>query len=192
MNIVRVKKCLICHIRMKKYDNYIGIDPDVEKSGVAFLEYSTRKLEVSNMTFPALLDYLRFVKDESIKNNQSVIVIIEAGYLNHSNWHLKNSDTKRVASAKGNSTGRNHEIARKLVEMCRHYGLEVEEQRPLKKCWSGKDGKITHEELASFTGLMGKTNQDARDSALLAWYSAGFQIMVKSFKNNNNVRTKHN
>ena len=164
---------------MKKYNNIIAVDPDVEKSGVAYLKTSTRQLEVSNLTFPALLDYLQHAKKVRDEENETLIVVVEAGWLIQSNWHLNPKDTKAVASAKGNSTGRNHETGRKIVEMCKHYCIEVLEQYPLKKCWKGKDGKITHEELASFTGLEGRTNQDMRDAALLAWYFAEFPIRLK-------------
>lgn len=37
----------------------IAIDGDVSKSGVAFLERQTRRLEVANLTFPCLIDYLQ-------------------------------------------------------------------------------------------------------------------------------------
>jgi len=63
--------------------------------------------------------------------------------------------------------------------MCKHYGIEVIEHFPLRKIWKGKDGKITQEELASFTGLKGRTNQDARDAALLAWSFANLPIRLK-------------
>lgn len=162
-----------------KYDNIIAIDPDVEKSGVAYLKPSTRQLEVSSLTFPLLLDYLQRVKEIRDKNKETLIVVVEAGWITQANWHLKRGDNARVASAKGNSTGRNHETGRKIVEMCKHYGIEVLEHFPLRKCWKGKDGKITHEELASFTGLMGRTNQDARDAALLAWSFANLPIRLK-------------
>ena len=164
---------------MKKYNNIIAIDPDVEKSGVAYLKTATRQLEVSSLTFPQVLDYLQHAKKVRDESNETLIVVVEAGWLIQSNWHLNHKDTKAVAAAKGNSTGRNHETGRKIVEMCKHYGIEVLEHFPLKKCWKGKDGKITHEELASFTGLTGRTNQDARDAALLAWCFAGLPIRVK-------------
>lgn len=163
---------------MKKYHNIIGIDPDVTKSGIAFLETSTKKIELSNLTFPQLLDYMQFVKKQSIELNQSVILIIEAGYLIKSNWHVKDNN-KRVATTIGNKTGANHEVARKIVEMAKHYDLEVIEALPLKKCWKGFDRKITHDELAYFTGISGRTNQESRDSLLLAWNWAGFPIRVK-------------
>ncbi|KAA6337476.1 hypothetical protein EZS27_014437 [termite gut metagenome] len=164
---------------MKKYNNIIAIDPDVEKSGVAYLKTETRQLEVSSLTFPKLLDYLQYAKTMQDENKESLIIVVEAGWLVQSNWHLKNSDNKRIAGAKGNAAGRNHETGRKIVEMCKYYGIEVLEHFPLRKCWKGKDGKITHEELSSFTGLTGKTNQDARDAALLAWCFAGLPIRLR-------------
>lgn len=162
----------------KKYDNIIAIDPDVDKSGVAFLERSTKKMELSTLPFPDLLDYLQFAKKVSVESGQTVVVLVEAGWLIKSNWHLKQGESKRVSSAKGNAAGRNHETGRKIVEMAKHYDLDVEEVYPLKKSWKGKDGKITHEELAYFTGVMGRTNQESRDAALIAWNYAGFPIKI--------------
>lgn len=164
---------------MKKYNNIIGVDPDCEKSGVCRLEISTKKLELLSLTFPQLLDYMQFIKKQHLETGKSILFIVEAGYLNKSNWHVKGSDNKRIATAKGNSTGRNHEVARKIIEMAKHYGLEVLEVKPLKKVWKGPDGKITHDELAYFTGISGRTNQETRDSALLAWNYAGFQMSIK-------------
>jgi len=163
---------------MKKYDYIIGIDPDVDKSGCAFLETKTKRLETTSLTFPLLLDYLIQEKKNAEQCETSIIVIVEAGWLNKSNWHLRNNDGKRVAAAKGNSTGRNHEVGRKIIECAKHYGFEVFEQRPLKKAWKGKDGKITHEELQYFTGIMGQTNQESRDAALIAWNHAGLPIRI--------------
>lgn len=162
-----------------KYDNIIAIDPDVEKSGVAYLKPSTRQLEVSTLEFPLLLDYLQRAKSVHEKSKETLIVVVEAGWLTQSNWHLHRGDNLKTASAKGNSAGRNHETGRKIVEMCKHYGIEVLEHFPLRKCWKGKDGKITQEELSSFTGLTGRTNQDARDAALLAWSFANLPIRIK-------------
>lgn len=49
-----------------KYDNIIAIDPDKGKSGVAFLKPTTRQLEVSNLAFPQLMDYLQFCKRQAL------------------------------------------------------------------------------------------------------------------------------
>jgi hypothetical protein len=163
-----------------KYDTIVAIDPDVDKSGVAELSPQNRLLEVTSLTFPQLMDYLQARKNMSEAAHTSLVVVVEAGWLNSSNWHLKDGDSKRIASAKGNSTGRNHETGRKIVDMCRHYGIETVEMRPLKKNWKGKDGKIAHEELALFTGLTGRTNQEARDAGLIAWIFAGLPIRIQN------------
>lgn len=165
---------------MSKYDYIIAIDPDVDKSGLAILETPQYSLTVLTLEFPKLLDALKGYKQVADKFNKTIIVVVEAGWLNQSNWHLKKGDNMRLASAKGNSTGRNHEVGRKIVEMCKHYGLEVIEQRPLRKCWKGKDGKITQQEIEQFIPDFPKrSNQEERDAALLAWHYAGLPIRVK-------------
>lgn len=162
---------------MTKYDFIIAIDPDKEKSGVAFLKTSTRQLEVTNLGFPMLLDYLQYAKQEQSKSGESLVVVVEAGWMvKKSNFHdAQGHRAEKIAK----DVGANHETGRKIIEMCKHYGIEVVQHPPLIKCWKGKDRKITHEELASFTGLTGRTNQDARDAALLAWSFANLPIRVK-------------
>lgn len=164
---------------MRKYDNIIAIDPDVTRSGVAFLKPSTRQLEVSNLTFPQVIDYLQHAKDVRDRTQETLIVVVEASWMIQGNWHLQQWERKQRAASKGYDVGRNHETGKKIVEMCQHLDIEVLEHAPLRKGWKGKDGKITHEELVSFTGLMGRTNQDARDAALLAWVFSGLPIRVK-------------
>ncbi len=165
-------------IQRRKIDIIIAIDPDVEKNGVAYLNCENKNLEISTLSFPELLDYLRYVQRRAETTQKHLVVVVEAGYMNKGNWHLNPKDTKAAAAAKGNHAGRNHETARKIVEMCKHWQMEVKEVKPLEKCWKGKDRKITHEELARFTGVMGRTNQEGRDAALLAWVYAGFSIRL--------------
>ena len=163
-----------------KHDNIIAIDPDKEKSGVAFLKRSTRQLELSNLAFPLLLDYLQHAKKKGEETHESLIVVVEAGWMNaKSCFHAaQGKQAEKIAK----DVGANHETGRKIIEMCEHYGIEVIAQAPLRKCWRGKDGKITHEELAYFTGITGRENQDARDAGLLAWNYAGMPIRTKVWK----------
>lgn len=162
----------------KKY--VIAIDPDVDKSGFAMLNVELRRMaECTDIAFPQLLDYLYQAKMLAI----DVTVYVEAGWLITHNWHLNGKDNKRTASAKGNAAGRNHEVGRKIVEMCKHYGLPVQEVLPLRKCWKGKDGKITQEEIAQFIPCFPKkTNQEVRDAALLAWHMANLPIRINPTK----------
>ena len=164
----------------QKPDTIISIDPDVEKSGVAVLGTLSRHIELHTFPFPVLMDYLRDWKETQGITSEPVRVVVEAGWLNKTHWHLTARDTARLAASKGNSTGRNHEVGRKIVEMSRHYGLDTVEMKPLRKCWSGRDGKITHDELAQFIpGLPKHSNQEERDAALLAWTYAGLPIIIK-------------
>lgn len=167
-----------------RIDVVVAIDPDVDKNGCAYLDVATRKMEISTLTFPDLLDYLRYVKRQAEVTQKNVRVIIEAGWLNKAHWHLSPKDTKQSAAAKGNSAGRNHEVGRKIAEMCGHWQIPYELIKPLSlkvggvNLWQGKDGKITHEELEAFTGIIGRTNQEGRDAALIAWEWAGLPVKV--------------
>lgn len=162
-----------------KYQNVIGIDPDIDKSGVGFLEVTTRKLEVSTLSFPALMDYFDHVVEQQNKTGQSVIVVVEASWMMKSNWHLKFGSRKEYAAATGYKVGQNHQTGKLICEMVRAKGLEVMEHAPLRKCWKGKDGKITADELQQITGLIGRTNQESRDAALLAWCYANLPMRLK-------------
>lgn len=160
-----------------RYDNVIAIDPDKEKSGVAFLKPQTRQLELANLAFPDLLDYLQSCRTKQLESGESLIVVVEAGWMvNKSNYHeAQGHRAEKIAK----DVGANHETGRKILEMCNHYGIESVGHYPLRKCWKGKDRKITHEELASFTGITGRTNQETRDAALLAWCFADLPIRMQ-------------
>lgn len=105
-----------------KYDNIIAIDPDKDKSGVAFLKLTTRQLEVSNLTFPHLMDYLQFCKKTSLEKQETVIVVVEAGWMvKKSNFHeAQGHRAEKIAK----DVGANHETGRKIIEMCKHTGLK--------------------------------------------------------------------
>ena len=151
----------------------LAIDPDVERSGVAFLDHETKRTDVQGLSFPMLMDYLISNKH----HKQFFTVVVEAGWLNKSNWHLNYKDSKQLIAAKGNSVGRNHETGRKIIEMAKHYGYKVVEIKPMKTIW--KAGKISHEEISRFIPDFPKrSNQDVRDAALIAWIFAGFSIKI--------------
>lgn len=162
----------------KKPDAIVAVDPDVTKSGVCLLNPSTKELSSGKIDFPTLLEWVADII-KAVDDKSKIVVVVEAGWMNQSNWHLAHADSKAQAAAKGYDVGRNHETGHKIVECCKHMGVRVVEHLPLVKHWKGKDGKITHEELAYFTGITKRTNQDERDAILLAWNFAGLPIRVK-------------
>jgi hypothetical protein len=139
----------------------IGIDPDTKKSGVAVYNKQTKKLELTTFTFFELFDYFLFEKNLITTHKIDLKVIIEAGWLNKSNWHTENKN-KNISTMIGNRTGANHEIGRKIVEMCEYLGLKYELAIP-------KKSKVAHEYFKKLTGVIEKTNQEERDAAMLVW-----------------------
>lgn len=160
------------------YDIIIGIDPDVEASGVATLNPKTRMMSATTMSLPALTDYLKRIRTEC--PTQSICVIVEASWTTAHNFHSLPSDSKAVAAKKGYHVGRNHQIGIDIADIARHFSLDVRLQPPLRKIWKGKDRKITHEEICAITGYTAKrSNQEERDAMLLAWTSANLPIKIK-------------
>lgn len=166
----------------KKADRIIGIDPDVNKSGIGVVSNDGKEVEVLSLSFPQLLEFLMMERDRSMATKQHVVVVVEASWKISTNWHVHQRDSKGAIARKGKDAGRCHEVGRKIVECARYYGLEVVEKLPLKKIWTGKDGKITHDEIKVFMPIKGKTNQETRDAALLAWEWAGRPIRIMTIK----------
>ena len=154
----------------------VGIDGDVDKSGIA--TYYNGELLIETLPFPELIEKLYLLATLP----DDVLVVVEAGWLNEkSNFHGKQG--KRAERITKN-VGSNHQTGRHICEMARHYGLEVKEQKPFNKGWKGANGKITHDELnyiLQHNGLpeVKRTNQDARDAALICILHANFKIRVK-------------
>lgn len=132
----------------------IGIDPDVDKNGVAYCVNGKLHF-LRNLSFFQLFDYLKINKDVVEK------VVIEAGWLNKSNWH-KTNGSNSVNAQIGQRTGANHETGRKIVEMCEYLNLPYELVRPQKS-------KVDAKYFNRVTGWKGRTNQEQRDAGVLVW-----------------------
>lgn len=154
----------------------IAIDPDNKMSGVAAVNTETGEIHVDNMTFTELVEYLTEKKRKAAEPDGTLFrVVIEAGWLNESNWHLMGRYMSAAkAAAIGRSVGMNHQTGILIEEICRQLlKLPTELQRPFKKCWKGKDGKITQAEITAIINhKLPRMNQDARDALLIAWVHA--------------------
>ena len=162
----------------------IGIDPDEIKSGGCIIERNHRTMEVVYLNFPEMLEWVKSKyaeweqKYKEIAPN-SFMVYVEAGWLNKGNWHVTESRNGKMspsawAAAVGTSMGACNAVSKKLLECFEYYGIPCTPLKPLRKCWKGKDRKITHEELLNELHIykvdhkLGKrSNQEVRDSALL-------------------------
>lgn len=156
-------------------DFIVGIDPDIQASGVAILNPKTEDIKLCCLDFTDMLHLLDDLAERQ-KKGESIQIIIEYSAATKHNWHLSRyHESKAISSAKGYSLGQNHQIEQCIYDYAFHYhGLDIIRQQPFKKCWQGKDGKITHKELAAMLPIKEKaTNQEKRDAALLAWLGAG-------------------
>jgi hypothetical protein len=132
----------------------IGIDPDTDKSGVALLWKPAGNLDLRNLRFFQLYDFLEGMAQSVEK------VVIEAGWLNKSNWHVKTGDRAAYAGQIGQRTGANHETGRKIVEMCEYLSLKVELVKPTKS-------KVDADLFRRLSKYERRTNQEQRDAAML-------------------------
>lgn len=176
------------------YEIIIGVDPDSSRDGVAILHTSTRKVEVLETTFGHTLNVLQKYYTHCLSTQTSFMVYIEGGWLNKGNYHLHPGCGIRKAAAIGVDQGRNHQRGLDIVEYCEYNRIPHTVIRPLAKSagsfhlWSGKDGKITQQDIESFMGRLrtkdglGRErvpNQEGRDAALIAWNAAGFPIIIR-------------
>lgn len=156
---------------------YIGIDPDIERNGVAVVDSVSRSVQLYSMAFAELTEWLQ----QFVGSMEKTVIVIEASWLVSHNWHFRMTDNRRKVASLGHAVGRNHQTGILLQECAERMGLDVRLRKPLRKCWQGKDGKITHKELMAVTGITcSRSNQEERDAALLAWVDAGLPIIIKT------------
>jgi lactate dehydrogenase-like 2-hydroxyacid dehydrogenase len=148
-----------------KYNKIIGIDPDIDKSGVAIYVRNDKSLILDNWTLSELIKRFNYFAKER------VLFVVEAGYLNKSNWHIKKTSSV-VAGEIGRRTGENHATAKQIVNIIKEFGFDCVELPPIAKVW--KKGKISHKEFidkCKKEGVIinvGRTNQEVRDAGLIA------------------------
>lgn len=134
----------------------IGIDPDTKKNGVAYWYKESKRLELENLTFFELFDSLK-----SLKIHYKMTVVIDAGWLNKSNFHVFGTN-KSVNGQIGERVGANHETGKKIAEMCDYLGIDYELHKPVKS-------KVDKELFEKITGYTGRTNQETRDAGILVY-----------------------
>lgn len=139
----------------------VAIDPDTAKSGVA--ELADGELKIKNLTLAELQHWC----------SGAHTAIIEKSWASAHIHRLSYCDSKAIASRKGYDVGRNHQRGLDIAELLESQGVEVVYKDPLRKCWKGKEKKITHIELIELLKVNNikcankRTNQEQRDAALL-------------------------
>jgi len=142
---------------------YIGIDPDIEASGIAHWDTETSTFDyIKNMSFWDIMDVLEIMNMTKTYEVIDFTVIIEAGWLiSKSNWHGKGYQSKSVGEKIAKNVGSNHQIGILIAEYCERYGIAYELKKPL--------GKVKSDYFKKITGYTKRTNQDQRDAAMLVY-----------------------
>lgn len=137
---------------------YIGIDPDVDKSGVA--TWNGKALTIDLMRFFDLYEFMQGYSP-SYQDGRGVFVRIEAGWLNKGmyNRHEMDAAAIRVGRRIAKNTGENHQVGKKIAEMCEYLNIKYELIKPVTRKW-------TPEQFKLYTGMETK-NQEMIDAAAL-------------------------
>ena len=138
---------------------YIGIDPDVTKSGFAVWHKPLQKFSsIEALTLPEMLDELHSLRDNI------AIVVVEAGFLNKGNRHTFKGQSVAAAAKTGENVGRNHQRGMDIVEILEWMRIPYRLQKPSAKNSWKNDEKI----FQKMTGVKGG-NPEKRDAAMLVF-----------------------
>lgn len=131
---------------------FIGIDPDIVKSGYAVYDKSDKSLQIYNKTFPEILE-------DFAAWNCPIHVVIEAGWhIKKSNWHKAQGNYVREKIAK--NVGENHAVGKLLAEYCQYNNISYELVKP--------KGKVNSKYFEKLTGIK-RSNPETRDAAMLVF-----------------------
>ena len=139
---------------------YIGIDPDVDKSGFAVWNKPAQKFEsIEALGLAEIMSFFQVMKI-SIE-----IVVIEAGYLNKGNRHTFKGQSVAAAAKTGENVGRNHQRGMDIVEILEWMRIPYRLQKPI----TPNKWKDDAAYFKTITGWHGKTNPEKRDAAMLVY-----------------------
>ena len=137
---------------------YIGIDPDVDKSG--FAAKNSNDKQFAHIWQYSFFDLIYQI--ELIKIVHDVVVVVEAGWLiKKSNWHSNPKQSKAVGEKIAKAVGANHQVGKLFVEWCESKNIECIEVKPM--------GKLNAREFKKITGWEQRTNPEQRDAAMLVF-----------------------
>lgn len=134
---------------------FIGIDPDLKESGIAYWYPGTKILNVQKRNFYSVIEALRSSKSPGY----DLLIIIEAGWLN-SKSNFRNH-IQAVGERIAKNVGENHAIGKLIEQFCIEQQLPYRLIRPTQSKTSA----------AMFLKLTGQDikNQEMIDAAMLVF-----------------------
>lgn len=140
---------------------YVGVDPDIEKNGVAIKQGENYQLY--NLTFFELFDKLQELSSDNETNE--IIVFVECGELNHTVYKVQSipkgvRNIKQYCANIGTKVGKNFGAALLIIQMCEYLKLAVIKVKPTTR-------KLDAKLFKAYTGISARTNQEQRDAMML-------------------------
>ncbi len=138
----------------------IGIDPDLEASGVAVVRHG-KLVDMDSLDFFSLLDFIGRYKDEAV-------FAVENVELNKSLYAKHNNKNQRVRERIGQNVGQVKAIAR-LIE---RYLIRIDAHHVMVAPLRGRFKKAKEDKsyFNQLTGWQRSSNADKRDAALIALF----------------------
>jgi hypothetical protein len=131
---------------------FVGVDPDVDKSGVCIVN---NMLQIELLTTMDLVDLFALI--ESMSDCRDIKVIVEAGWKNKTNFHVGAMDNAWKSAKIGSHVGANYEIGRQIIKFCEKVGIECHAIKP-------KGHKMSALDFKRISGWTKRTNQEMRDA----------------------------
>lgn len=139
----------------------IGIDPDIDKSGYCLIESAPfGKKNIVKLETLSFWDLITEI-DTVHHSDSSLLVCIEAGWLNKiSNYHA--AGNVAIAGRIGKNVGENHAVGKLIEQFCKKAYIPYKLIKPESKKWNADLFK-------KITGYDNRTNQEHRDAVRAAW-----------------------
>lgn len=137
----------------------IGIDPDAVKNGIAVFEEGKLVL-CESMT---IMQFIEFCNSNEHNDVQLHIEDVNGNRCSSFNWRPQ--DSKYVKAKKSESVGKCKHAQMVIEEIAYHFGFEVVKHRVSSK-WKSQAQK---KEFELVTGWTGRSNEDSRSAAYMAW-----------------------
>nr|WP_067285759.1 hypothetical protein [Marinobacterium profundum] len=160
---------------MKNTPRVIGIDPDLDKSGVGITE-NARLVDLKSLPFFDLIEFIQaehaagsaFVL-ENVEINKPIFVKAVAGGSPESKRRQREKIAQNVGQVKA------------IARLLHHYMIRIGATCTLVKPMTGT-AKVVKKDAVMFkriTGWQGRSNEDTRDAAMLALYGVAGGVYAK-------------
>lgn len=155
-------------------EQIIGIDPDIEKNGVAIIHNGM--VELFTFNFVTLTHtFFKNLQNTKVNNpGYQMKIFVEAGYLNRIFFQPVNA-TPLVIGKINRNIGENHATAKHIIECAKFFNLDPIPVLPVRSTnYKSRGKKITHPQFVTMLERNNIycnqeiTNQETRDAALIA------------------------